>query len=238
MAIKKYGRTVNIFDDTNIIEIPNAGDRYGVIVPSGTYSIYNGTDNIVYYGRDNWTARSPACQPHTTATITLNVGSGGGFFMPYNSASQGGCTIVVGETPPDHYIPYRDWLVHGYKKYGTETETFNTLPKEIIGDGTAISAWSLKGNMSQSGTPTPSTPVYPTEVGEKTANLWDGVIYNSSIRVDYPWEFPFSSGGNRSTFFAEVQPNRQYTISFGAMPDRLVIVGYYSKFNHTHFTFC
>ena len=173
MAIKKYGRTVNIFDDTNIIEIPNVGDRYGVIVPSGTYSIYNGTDNIVYYGRDNWTARSPACQPHTTATITLNVGSGGGFFMPYNSASQGGCTIVVGETPPDHYIPYRDWLVHGYKKYGTETETFTTLPHEVIGDGTAISAWSMKGNMQQSGTPTPSTPIYPTEVGEETANLFD-----------------------------------------------------------------
>ena len=29
----------------------------------------------------------------------------------------------------------------------------------------------IKGNMTQSGTPTPSNPVYPTEVGEETANL-------------------------------------------------------------------
>ena len=65
------------------------------------------------------------------------------------------------------YEPYGDsfknWF---YRKYGTETETFNTYPHEVIGDGTALSAWSMKGNMSQSGTPTPSNPIYPQEVGD------------------------------------------------------------------------
>lgn len=61
-----------------------------------------------------------------------------------------------------------DWF---YRKYETATDTYTSLPQTIIGDGTALSAWSMKGNMSQSGTPTPSNPVYPTEVGEKTANL-------------------------------------------------------------------
>ena len=58
-----------------------------------------------------------------------------------------------------------------YREYGTDTDTITSLPKTIIGDGQPISAYTIKGNMSQSGTPTPSNPVYPTEVGEKTANL-------------------------------------------------------------------
>ena len=60
-----------------------------------------------------------------------------------------------------------------YREYGTDTDTITSLPKTIIGDGQPISAYTIKGNMSQSGTPTPSNPVYPTECGEKTANLLD-----------------------------------------------------------------
>ena len=58
-----------------------------------------------------------------------------------------------------------------YREYGTDTDTITSLPQTIIGDGQNISAWSMKGNMTQSGTPTPSNPVYPVETGEKTANL-------------------------------------------------------------------
>ena len=65
------------------------------------------------------------------------------------------------------YEPYGDsfknWF---YREYGTETETFTTLPHEVIGDGQPISAYTIKGNMVQSGTPTPSNPVYPQEVGD------------------------------------------------------------------------
>ena len=64
------------------------------------------------------------------------------------------------------------WSEVGYKKYGTETDTITTLPKTIIGDGTAISAYTIKGNMAQSGTPTPTNPIYPQECGDKTANLF------------------------------------------------------------------
>ena len=65
--------------------------------------------------------------------------------------------------------------------YNTSTDTFSTLPHEVIGDGTAISSYTIKGNMAQSGTPTPSNPVYPTEVGEKTANLYTEIIYDANI---------------------------------------------------------
>ena len=66
------------------------------------------------------------------------------------------------------------WVDTPYRKYETATDTITSLPQTIIGDGTALSAWSMKGNMSQSGTPTPSNPIYPTECGDKTANLFSG----------------------------------------------------------------
>ena len=63
------------------------------------------------------------------------------------------------------------WSEVGYKKYGTETDTITTLPKTIIGDGQPITSYTIKGAMSQSGTPTPTNPIYPQETGDKTANL-------------------------------------------------------------------
>lgn len=69
-----------------------------------------------------------------------------------------------------------------YREYGTDTDTITSLPKTIIGDGQPISSYTIKGNMTQSGTPTPSNPVYPQETGEKTANLFDtGTVVKGRI---------------------------------------------------------
>ena len=65
------------------------------------------------------------------------------------------------------------WVTVPYRKYETATDTITSLPQTIIGDGQNISAYTIKGNMSQSGTPTPSNPIYPQETGDKTANLFD-----------------------------------------------------------------
>ena len=63
------------------------------------------------------------------------------------------------------------WVTVPYRKYETATDTITSLPKTIIGDGQPISSYTFKGNMSQSGTPTPTTPIYPSECGERTENL-------------------------------------------------------------------
>lgn len=63
------------------------------------------------------------------------------------------------------------WASTSYRKYGTETDAITTLPATVIGDGTPISSYTIKGNMEQSGTPTPSSPIYPSECGEKTVNV-------------------------------------------------------------------
>ena len=74
---------------------------------------------MMYYGESNWAGRHEACPPHSTATITIknNTGTVGGVFMPLNSASQGGCTVIEGSTPPSSYIPY------GYKLPSTVNGT-------------------------------------------------------------------------------------------------------------------
>lgn len=52
------------------------------------------------------------------------------------------------------------------RKYGTETDIITTFPATIIGDGTPITSYTIKGNMEQNGTPTPSSPIYPSECGD------------------------------------------------------------------------
>lgn len=83
------------------------------------------------------------------------------------------------------------WTPASYRKYGTETDTITTLPVTIIGDGTPITSYTIKGNMEQNGTPTPSSPIYPTDCGERTENLINivqpvnmsqsGYIYNGDF---------------------------------------------------------
>ena len=63
------------------------------------------------------------------------------------------------------------WVTVPYRKYETATDTITSLPKTIIGDGQNISAYTIKGNMTQASQPTPQNPVYPQETGDKTANL-------------------------------------------------------------------
>ena len=54
---------------------------------------------------------------------------------------------------------------------GTSTDTITTLPTDIYPTGTTATV-GLKGNMEQSGTPTPTTPIQPQETGERTGNLF------------------------------------------------------------------
>lgn len=79
------------------------------------------------------------------------------------------------------------WVPASYRKYGTETDTIATLPATVIGDGTPISSYTIKGNMEQNGTPTPSSPIYPSECGERTENLLPSplaaTISNNGITV-------------------------------------------------------
>lgn len=66
------------------------------------------------------------------------------------------------------YEPY-GW-VHSLRKLTTATEA---VENPLYSDGTAITAYTLKGNEEHTGTPSPQNPVMPNGVGNKTANLFN-----------------------------------------------------------------
>lgn len=63
---------------------------------------------------------------------------------------------------------------HSLRKMTTATEA---VENPLYSDGTAITAYTLKGNTVQSGTPTPSNPVEVNGVGERTENLYNNTYY-------------------------------------------------------------
>lgn len=101
-------KSENVYNKYNVIQVANLGTRYGSYVDNGVYSIYNDTDNDVYWGGNGFQSRYLACSPHSTATVDMTSYSYSdyGFIMAYNDASLGDITIVEGSTAPDHYIPY------------------------------------------------------------------------------------------------------------------------------------
>lgn len=58
------------------------------------------------------------------------------------------------------------------RKLHNKTDIITSLPVDIYTDGQNASA-DIIGNMVQNGTPTPTTPITPSETGERTENLFD-----------------------------------------------------------------
>ena len=98
---------------------------------------------------------------------------------------------------------------HSLRKLETATDTITTLPADLYADGTNATV-GLQGNMSQTGTPTPTTPITPSETGERTGNLLFKKIPNANIGNDgkisgYSSEYEFA------LYVAEVEEGKTYT---------------------------
>lgn len=98
--------------------------------------------------------------------------------LPTLPTTAGQNTFTVDATLAPSDVKLANWWENkGYGKgYGTGTEVITSFPAEIIGDGTNASL-TIKGNLSQSGTPTAASPIYPSECGDKTENLFDLSAY-------------------------------------------------------------
>lgn len=65
----------------------------------------------------------------------------------------------------------------GGKDSGAEVKELTGVPPlSFNADGTPLLDYLISGNMSQSGTPSPTTPIQPSECGERTGNLWNYTI--------------------------------------------------------------
>lgn len=75
-------------------------------------------------------------------------------------------------------LPYEPYWLHSLRKLTTATEA---VENPLYTDGTAITSYTIKGNTVQNGTPTPSNPVMPNGVGERTENLFNSPLEQGTL---------------------------------------------------------
>lgn len=109
------------------------------------------------------------------------------------------------------------WVDTPHYIHNTSTDTITTLPTDLYADGNNATV-GLKGNLYQSGTPTPSSPIYPSETGDKTANLFDksmaDLYSHSTLGQTNTWAYSVESTG--TTLRIPCDANTQYTLSIGS----------------------
>ena len=231
MAIKKFIQSANLFDYTvteGIIDnyyINQSGvETYNVsyyisapiaIQPNTDYTwqfggtighnaptigFYDSSDNLISVATHTSGLYFYFTTPNNCAYIKISV---------YKHSKEDAMLHTGHEVMT--YVPYgvvaTDWF---YCKYGTETETFTTLPHEVIGDGQSNLTWSMDGNMQVSGTPTPQNPIMPQETGEKTANLFDP--NSTRYHMGKGENNVIAAVSNGAMFYISATPNTQYSI--------------------------
>lgn len=87
----------------------------------------------------------------------------------------------TGITSPD--MTYYDKLRASTLMGGVVQTLTGQPPLSFKADGTPLISWSMKGNGSQTGTPTHDNPVMPEFVGVRTANLFDKSTAQLGYRV-------------------------------------------------------
>jgi len=115
------------------------------------------------------------------------------------------------------YVEASDTWVDSHYIMGTSTDTITTLPVDVYADGTNATV-GLKGNMSQTGTPSPTTPIQPSECGERIGNLClvsqnNSIIYDSFNNYIISNNTVTSTGQALLGFKCKVEPNTSYTVS-------------------------
>lgn len=104
-------------------------------------------------------------------------------------------------------------------KAGFPVKTLTGVPPiSFKSDGSALTAWSISGNMVQTGTPTPTVPIQPEETGDRTGNLVriasDNMIIYSTYNNFTLQDGKITTTGNTLVgFIAKVDASTEYTVS-------------------------
>ena len=97
----------------------------------------------------------------------------------------------------------------------TKTDTTGSGIK-FIGDGNPLIRCDIEGNMNQQGTPSQSSPIYPGETGDKTANLWDNAtaIDTDKYISDNGQTYKGSNDDRFLQHVFSVLPSEEYYVSW------------------------
>ena len=140
-------------------------------------------------------------------TIAFRLRADGAPYSPanYDTMLNTGSTALP-------YEPYGDtWQTKSPPRYGTATDAVTTLPVMLYTDGQPVSSYTLKGNTSTSGTPSPSNPITIEGVGNKTANLFDEVYPSISSTAVYK---PVYVGSGEFTLSSTIQKENDVALLF------------------------
>lgn len=113
--------------------------------------------------------------------------------MPIKTSNNTSITKIYGKTagkhlsqsaiPPINFHSNTDNISYNLSGNMTQASTqeysiTDIPPIDFMSDGNGLSAYSIYGNMVQTGTPTPDAPIMPVEVGDRTGNLFDYTLSN------------------------------------------------------------
>ena len=84
-------------------------------------------------------------------------------------------------------------------------------PLTFVAKGNPLINYEISGNTTQSGTPTPESPVMPNGTGERTGNLWVAIKCSyTSLPDSSVWVYSSSLTG--SVYRIPCKPNTKYTL--------------------------
>ena len=113
------------------------------------------------------------------------------------------------------FEPHGDtWNDIPYSKLENATDVVTNLPVMLYTDGETDISLLLKGNTETSGNPSPQNPVTVDGVGNKTANIFNGIYSGFVFTSDseQPTKWIVNTSTNGKTAVIKVSPNTQYTI--------------------------
>jgi hypothetical protein len=115
---------------------------------------------------------------HQYLSFRLGVSSSGDTLTYTNLMLNTGSTAL----PYEPYEPYGDtWNTKSYAKIVDTTQQVTSFPVVVRPMENTIPSYTIKGNMVQDGTPSPSNIIYPSETGERTGNLFDITAFVQGI---------------------------------------------------------
>lgn len=122
---------------------------------------------------------------------------------------------ATGIASPD--MTYYDRLRASTLMGGATVQTLTGIPPlSFKADGTPLISWSMKGNGSQTGTPTPDNPVMPEFVGVSTGNLAE---YWKNAYVDANGDVK-SNNQNGMTYPIKLTNGQRIVLTYGSGTSR------------------
>ena len=96
-----------------------------------------------------------------------------------------------------------------------EESSYTEFPVEYTSNEGSLNKYSISGNMSQTGTPTPNSPIIPNECGDKTENLLDltNITAATSSTVTFIENGIRVTGAYAAKITLSISPNEDYYIS-------------------------